>query len=36
MVLANRGSERRVQLVHGLNALEVDMPADSLYTLQWS
>jgi glucosylceramidase len=36
VVLANRGSERRVQLVHGLNTLEVDMPADSLYTLQWS
>ena len=36
VVLANRGSERRVQLVHGLNALEVDVPADSLFTLQWS
>jgi glucosylceramidase len=36
VVLANRGSERKVQLVMGTNALEMDMPADSLYTLQWS
>jgi glucosylceramidase len=36
VVLANRGSERRVQLVHGLNSLEMDLPADSLFTLQWS
>jgi glucosylceramidase len=36
VVLANRGAERRVQLVDGLNALEVDLAADSLYTLQWS
>jgi glucosylceramidase len=36
VVLANRGSERKVQLVMGTNSLEMDMPADSLYTLQWS
>jgi glucosylceramidase len=36
VVLANRGGERRVQLVHGMNALELDLPADSLFTLQWS
>jgi glucosylceramidase len=36
VVLANRGGERRIQLVHGLNALELDLPADSLYTLEWS
>jgi glucosylceramidase len=36
VMLANRGSERKVQLVHGLNALEMDLPADSLFTLQWS
>jgi glucosylceramidase len=36
LVLANRGAERRVQLVHGLNALELDLPADSLSTLEWS
>jgi glucosylceramidase len=36
LVLANRGAEHRVQLVHGLNALELDLPADSLYTLEWS
>jgi glucosylceramidase len=36
VVLANRGAERRVQLVHGANALEVDLSAESLFTLQWS
>ncbi len=36
VVLANRGPERLVQLVHGLNALEVDLPADALLTLEWS
>ena len=36
VVLANRGSERKVQLRFGLNSLEVDMPADSLFTLQWN
>jgi glucosylceramidase len=36
VILANRGAERRVQLVHGANALEVDLSADSLFTLQWS
>jgi glucosylceramidase len=36
VVLANRGAERQVQLVHGANALEVELLADSLYTLQWS
>jgi glucosylceramidase len=36
IVLANRGDERRVQLVHGAQVLEVDLPADSLFTLQWS
>jgi glucosylceramidase len=35
VVLANRGAERRVQLVHGANALEVELPADALITLQW-
>ena len=35
VVLANRGSERKVQLVHGSNALDLDMPADSLFTMQW-
>jgi len=36
VVLANRGSERKVQLVLGNKALELDLPADSLFTLQWS
>ena len=35
VVLANRGAERRVQLVQGANALEVELPADALITLQW-
>ena len=36
VTLANRGDERQVQLVLGANALEVTLPADSLFTLQWS
>jgi glucosylceramidase len=36
VVLANRGAEKRVQLVLGTNALEVDLPADSVHTLQWA
>jgi glucosylceramidase len=36
VVLANRGAEKQLQLVQGLNALEVNLPADSLVTLQWS
>jgi glucosylceramidase len=36
VVLANRGAEKQVQLVLGSSALEVDLPADSVHTLQWS
>ncbi|MGB6688676.1 MAG: glycoside hydrolase family 30 beta sandwich domain-containing protein [Terracidiphilus sp.] len=36
VVLANRGHEKRTQLVLGANAVEVDLPADSVHTLQWS
>lgn len=36
VVLANRGAEKRVQLVLGTNALEIDLPADSVHTLQWA
>ena len=36
LVIANRGHERRVQLVLGTNALEVDLPADSVHTLEVS
>jgi glucosylceramidase len=36
VVLANRGPERRVQLVLGSNAIDVELPADSVHTLQWS
>ena len=35
-VVANRGAERRVQLVMGANALDVELPADSLQTLEWA
>ena len=36
VVLANRGSERRVQLVHGANTLDIDLPADAVITLAWA
>ena len=36
IVLANRGSETRVQLVYGANALDVALPADSVITLEWA
>jgi glucosylceramidase len=36
VVLANRGPEKRVQLLMGLSALELDLPADSVHTLQWA
>ena len=36
VVLANRGPENHVQLVLGIQALEVDLPANSVHTLQWS
>ncbi len=36
VVLANRGPEKRVQLALGSNALEFDLPADSVHTLHWS
>jgi glucosylceramidase len=36
VVLANRGQEKRVQLLLGSNALEIDLPADSVHTLQWA
>jgi glucosylceramidase len=35
-VVANRGAERRVQLVMGTSVLEVELPADSLQTLEWA
>ena len=35
VVLSNRGPETRVQLVVGSSALEVELPADSVHTLQW-
>jgi glucosylceramidase len=36
VVLSNRGQETRVQLLLGQKALEVELPADSVQTLQWS
>jgi glucosylceramidase len=36
VVLANRGAERRIQLVFGQNVLDVALPADSVHTLVWS
>jgi glucosylceramidase len=36
VVLSNRGPEKRVQLVLGSSSLQVELPADSVHTLQWS
>ena len=36
VVLANRGPEKRIQLLLGSQALDVDLRADSVHTLQWS
>lgn len=36
VVLSNRGPEKRVQLLLGSKALDVELPADSVHTLQWS
>ena len=35
VVVANRGAEQRVQLVLGSNAIEFDVPGDSVHTLEW-
>lgn len=35
-VVANRGAQKRVQLVLGSKALDVDLPADSVQTLHWA
>jgi glucosylceramidase len=35
LVVANRGAEERVQFVMGANAIELDVPADSVHTLEW-
>lgn len=36
VVLANRGPERRVQLLFGAKALDVELAADSVTTLEWA
>ena len=35
VVLSNRGQEKRIQMVLGSSALSVELPADSVHTLQW-
>jgi glucosylceramidase len=36
LVLANNGPEARVQLVLGSSAIDLELPADSVHTLEWS
>ena len=36
LVVANRGAEQRVQFVLGTKAMEMDLPADSVHTLEWA
>lgn len=36
VVLANRGAEKRVQLLMDGHTLDVDLPADSVQTLEWA
>ena len=36
VVLANRGPQKRAQLLLGSQALDVDLPADSVQTLEWA
>lgn len=35
VVLSNRGPRKRTQLLLGSNALEIDLEADSVHTLEW-
>jgi glucosylceramidase len=36
IVLSNHGQEKRVQLLLGSKALDIELPAGSVHTLQWS
>ena len=36
VVLANTGQQTQTQLVVGANAVNLDLAADSVYTLHWS
>jgi glucosylceramidase len=36
VVLSNRGPETQVQLILGSSSLDIELPADSVHTLQWS
>ena len=35
LVVANRGPQQRAQFVLGASAIDVDLPADSVHTLEW-
>jgi glucosylceramidase len=36
VVLSNRGQEKQVQLLLGSKTLDIELPAESVHTLQWS
>ncbi|MFZ0393012.1 MAG: glycoside hydrolase family 30 beta sandwich domain-containing protein [Terracidiphilus sp.] len=36
LVIANRGPEQQMQIVLGANAIELELPADSVHTLEWA
>ncbi|HKR27753.1 MAG TPA: glycoside hydrolase family 30 beta sandwich domain-containing protein, partial [Acidobacteriaceae bacterium] len=36
LVIANRGAEEQVQVVMGSQAVDVDLPADSVHTMEWT
>ena len=36
LVVANRGPEQRAQIVLAGNAIDLDLPADSVHTLEWA
>lgn len=35
LVIANTGAQQRIQLVMASNAVDIDLPADSVHTLTW-
>jgi len=36
VVIANKGAEKRTQLLMGSKSLDIELPADSVQTLHWS
>ena len=36
LVVANRGPEQQMQIVLGSNAIVLELPADSVHTLEWA